>query len=686
MIKRLVFCSVALLASTSFAFEIGDINQDGVVNLLDVAPFVDLISNGGYQVEADLNQDGDVNLLDVSPFVTLLSGGGGPEPQVAPLYDNDTELEPATTFETNDALVTIVGDRVRDRHAREDEFQAYDHYLEFYWEERTVTIEIVDRIAMGGNSITVNTSSIIPLHTRDFRAFFRGLNTPAEYFHNVGMTQVVPTQYTTTLTFNPKTGMPIKLGDRMEFEFSPFLSNPMNGRENYYGTAFLYVVGEGLLPWEGLGFNQDSFPLPQSTWLGGKTTVHYQYSNEPDHLFKQMAGNLAPISAQPFVLGRRLHHTDFGNGAHSEQPNPAFFQQQGKLGPAYIGRSCVACHVNNGRAFAPQPGQQMLQSVVRVGIDDCGTTHPQLGSVLQPRSTSGGAESSVLLGSYTFTHGSYPDGTSYQLRRPSYVFPNISPSHYSVRLAPSLVGMGLLEAIDESTVVDLADPQDSDGDGVSGRIQVVTDPETGEQRLGRFGYKAAHGKLIHQIAAALNTDIGVTTNVFPNLDGDANSGPVELGDEDLFDLTRYVGTLGVGAQRDYDAPDVQLGEQLFNQVGCAKCHVSTMTTSSNHPWSELRNQTIRPFTDLLLHDLGPELADNMGEGRASGSEWRTAPLWNLGRTAEVGNQQGYLHDGRARNLEEAILWHGGEAASANLAFQNLSVADRARLIEFLNSL
>ena len=666
--------------------QLGDVNQDGIVNLLDVGPFVEIVLSGDFQEEADVNQDGLINLLDVAPFVDILSGAGGSASDIVPLYDGDTILEPPTTIETNEALITIVGDRVRDRHAREDEFQAYDHYLEFYWEQRTVSIEIVDRVAMGGSGITINAYTLIPLHTRDFRAFFRGLNTPAEYHHNVSMTQVNPTQYSTTITFNNRTGQQVQNGDRMEFEFSPFLQNPTNGRDNYYGTAFLYVVGEGLKPWEARGPIQDSFELPEDTLLGGFTTIHEQYSDEPDNLLKQMAGNLAPVSAQPFVLGRRLHHTDFGNGTHSEQPNPVFFQQSGKLGPKYISRSCVSCHVNNGRSFAPVPGVDMVQSVVRVGFDECGTPHPLLGSVLQPRATNGSAESIPAISHYTVNSGQYADGTSYELRRPNYGFLGPAPSHFSVRVAAPLIGLGLLEAIDESTIMAMADPADDDGDGVSGKVHTVADPVTGETRIGRFGFKAGQAKLIHQIASALNTDIGVMTSIFPTADGQTVEGNIEFNETELNQMNRYIGTLGVLPQRNYNDPDVQLGEQLFNTIGCASCHIPSVATGEFHPWTELRSQTIRPFTDLLLHDMGPGLADNMGEGNATGAEWRTTPLWGIGRTLAVGGEEGYLHDGRARNLAEAILWHGGEGENAKNNFSNLSAGQRSALLEFLRSL
>lgn len=607
--------------------------------------------------------------------------------QIVPLYDSSTLLEPETTIETSEALITRIGDRVRDRHAREGQFQAYDHYLSFYWEQRTVELEIVDRVAKGGSTITVNAKTLTPLGTRDFRAFFRGLNTVAEYHHNVGMTQVAPNEYTTTITWNNKEVRDIQVGDRMEFEFSPFLAAPDNGRTNYYGTAMLYIVGEGIVPWQGEGAILDSFPIPAAGLLGGQTTLHYQYSNEPDNLFKQMAGNMAPINAQPFVLGRRLHHTDFGSGAHSEQPNPNYSQQAGKLGPNYIAESCVACHVNNGRALAPAINASMFRSVVRVGNDSVGTPHPTLGSVLQPRSLSGSPETAAKISAFETTSGTYGDGLQYTLQKPEYAFQGTTvPNFYSVRLAPPLVGMGLLEAIDEATIIALADPNDVNGDGISGRIQTVVDPETGELRLGRFNDKAGQARLKHQVAAALNTDMGVTTEIFPDVDGETGSGQPELADYDLDDLTRYVALLGVGARRNLGDSEALLGEQLFTSIGCAACHIPSLTTGSNHPMTELRSQTIHPFTDLLLHDMGPGLADNMGEGNASGAEWRTPPLWNIGQTADVSGGESYLHDGRARNLDEAILWHGGEGESSKEAFRLMSASERAAIVKFLKSL
>jgi CxxC motif-containing protein (DUF1111 family) len=386
------------------------------------------------------------------------------------------------------------------------------------------------------------------------------------------------------------------------------------------------------------------------------------------------------------MLGRRLHHTDFGSGAHSESGNPVYTEQVGKLGPKFIARSCVECHVNNGRALPPAIGAPMPQTVMKVGSDANGTPHPTLGAVLQPQSTSGPAEGGATITGYTILNGQYGDGTPFSLQKPNYAFQGVTPLYFSARLAPPLVGLGLLEAVSESTILALADPDDANADGISGRIQTVLDPETGHRRLGRFASKAGKARLSHQIAAALNTDMGVTTAIFPMLDGEAIGGAPELATTDLDKMTRYIALLGVSARRDLSDAQALQGEQLFGSAQCVKCHRPTLTTSPYHPMAELRGQTIHPYTDLLLHDMGPGLADNLGELDATGSEWRTPPLWSIGLTAGVSGGEAYLHDGRARTLEEAILWHGGEADGAREAFRNMSAADRAALIKFLKSL
>ena len=182
--------------------------------------------------------------------------------------------------------------------------------------------------------------------------------------------------------------------------------------------------------------------------------------------------------------------------------------------------------------------------------------------------------------------------------------------------------------------------------------------------------------------------MGVTTSIQPYLDGEEKEEELdpELSDESLLNMTRYVSSLGVPPRRNVDAKDVQRGEKLFETIGCASCHIPMWKTSKYHPQAELRSQTIWPYTDLLLHDMGKELADEMTEGKATRREWRTPPLWGIGATAGVSGGEAYLHDGRARTLEEAILWHGGESAQSNVKFRELSEADRLAVIAFLKSL
>lgn len=593
-----------------------------------------------------------------------------------PIYDNSTQLEPEIVVNTPTALITRFSDRARDRHARENEFHAYDHYLSFYWEHRTIGVEIIDEIAKGGNKITFNVKTEWPLDAKDFRAFFRGINTKAEYFHNVGLTPYPnkPLHYYTVLEYNPKENRPIRIGDRVEIEISQFLDNPPEGRENYYGTVFLYIVGSGLKPWYAQGPLLDSYPLPEETYLGGGTTIHQQYSDEPEDFLKQMATNTAPQNAQPFMLGRRIHHTDFETGEHSEPDNPVFTEFKNKLGEKFINKSCVACHINNGRASQPKVGINLTHFELRAA-DSNGSSHPKFGNVIQTQSRNGDPEATVKISEWINVNG---------LRKPKYEFSPITPERYSARIAPQLIGLGLLEAISEDDIEAIANSPDNHG-----RMNIVTDAVTGEKRVGRFGLKAQRATLREMIAGALNVTMGVTTSVFPRLDCGrdnpcANTEP--LSDEDLELLVKYNALIGVRAQRNFEDPVVNEGKEVFKTIGCAVCHTPTFKTSPYHPYAELRNQVIHPYTDLLIHDMGPLLADNLGDGDALGSEWRTAPLWNIGLAKLVNKEAGYLHDGRARSLHEAIMWHGGQGENSKALYNDLSDDAKNALIKFLESL
>jgi CxxC motif-containing protein (DUF1111 family) len=232
-----------------------------------------------------------------------------------------------------------------------------------------------------------------------------------------------------------------------------------------------------------------------------------------------------------------------------------------------------------------------------------------------------------------------------------------------------------------------ADQKDCNTDGISGRPNFVKDPITGALRLGRFGWKAEKVDIRHQVAEAAFDDMGVGSSLFPD------AGKAELADDDLSRLVTYMRLVSVPGQRDHDDPQVIAGEQIFKTVGCTNCHVTDVVTSANHPFAELRNQAIKPYSDLLLHDLGPDLADSSAiaasddvSAPAAASEWRTAPLWGTGLLATINGHTGLLHDGRAQSVLEAVLWHGGEAEPTRDRVTKLSAADRAALLAFVQSL
>ncbi|UUA74310.1 di-heme oxidoredictase family protein [Cellvibrio sp. QJXJ] len=653
----------------------------------------------------------------VAPPSSSSVASSTPLGNIVPLYNNTTALEPVIKFDRGDALVTRIADRARDRHAKENHFQAYDHYLTFYWEQRTAAIEIVDYVAKGGTTVRMNvvTQGRLDDLQAENRWFYIGMNTLAEYCGNGVMNRINDFNYWKEASWNCRENRPIQIGDRLEFELSQFLdkNSVIRGRDNYYGTTYLYIVGQGIVPWDvtdkvpfvgGVYKQRDSMPMPVNARLGGDTSLHVQMTAEPDGHFQQMATNLSAVNGQAFVLGRRVHHTSFINGGHDENPeNGVFSEMVGKSGTRYVSDRCSHCHERNGRAPVAAVGEALDRWVFKVGNAQ-GNPHPQMGRVLQPQANGGAtSEGTPSIAFWTESGG---------LRSPNYQFTGLRPETFSARLAPQLVGIGLLEAIPESTILAREDINDANGDGISGRAQRIADPVTGQTRLGRFGYKAGTTSVKHQVASAFNTDMGVMTSVLPNPDcgsSQTNCGPSgsELANQHLDNLVKYVALLGVRPQRDYNNAQVINGRTVFNNIGCAGCHVESMTTSQYHPFAELRSQTIRPYTDMLLHDMGPGLADNLGEGQASGAEWRTAPLWGLGVSACVtggvtgqpggvpfgvdGNEvcvpkASYLHDGRARTIEEAILWHGGEGQNAKNNYSALSASQKQDLLRFLQSL
>jgi len=698
-----------------------DNDNDGVIDSTDACPNTaagDVVDSAGCKVE-------DTTQVSVDA-----------------LFDENTLLEPMSRFVRDDGvLVTRIGDRGRDRHAKDITIQDhYDHYLAHYWEFRTVRIQLEDYVPTGQSLIRATFITEAKLGAREFRVWFWGRNTTGQFHFNpqkeeekvsqneTGVVFVgqgtynddfekvsddgIQHKYTLDIVNKWETGgqfqSALAQGTNMEFEISLFLLSPPAGaRLNYYGTSFVYVIGElGVAPFEwqrgveNNGGANDGTPIPSQGLIGGDTTLGFNYSEEPAGRFMQMATNLSSQNAQSFVEGRRIHHTNFDDGSHDERnDNPVWTEQIGKIGNHYINHSCAGCHVRNGKALVEDVGGSLDKWVFKIG-DENGNADSLIGKVLQPKMESNGTpEGSVILGPWT----EHANG----LRSPNYVFSERTPAQFSARIAPQLIGLGLLEAVPEEQILSWADGEDADNDGISGRASIVEDPTNGVQRLGRFGYKASTFSVKHQSASAFNTDMGVMTSMLPNPDcgseqQDCGTAEVELSDQELDKLVKYLSLLGVGARRDYD---VQSGETLFEDAGCVSCHRPSMTTSAFHPLAELRNQTIQPYTDLLLHDMGPGLADTLAEGSASGAEWRTAALWGLGHAENVmlGDDKandavslagrsdddtriGYLHDGRARTIEEAILWHGGEGEASKQAFEVMTAENQRALLAFLQSL
>ncbi len=347
----------------------------------------------------------------------------------------------------------------------------------------------------------------------------------------------------------------------------------------------------------------------------------------------------------------------------------------------------------------------MLSMLVRLSVPGTSETggprpHPAYGDQLNDRSILNvPAEGQVAI-TYSETPGHYEDGEPYSLRAPSYRFedPAFGPLGddimISPRVAPAVIGLGLLEAVPKETILALADPDDTDGDGISGRPNWPWDTIAGAPALGRFGWKANTPSLRQQNAGAANGDIGITSTLFPNdncasaqeaCDAAAiHEGP-ELSDRFLDRLTFYTRVLAVPDRRDALDPAVVQGEALFRAAGCASCHMPTLVTG-DHPVPALTGQTIHPFTDLLLHDMGDGLADGRPDFLADEREWRTPPLWGIGLVETVNGHTEFLHDGRARNLAEAVLWHGGEAEAARTAFTAMARTEREALLAFLASL
>ncbi len=459
-----------------------------------------------------------------------------------------------------------------------------------------------------------------------------------------------------------------------------------------------------------------SKPEPGEESPGGGATSRGSVDNA--NAFSNSSGNLEIKRELDFKIGNAIFRKDWVSAPSSTDASDG-------LGPLFNSRACQNCHLKDGRghpALSPGVPDDSHSMLVRLSVPAAtaeqkekldahkvnSIPEPIYGGQLQDLSIQGLKAEGRLNIEYKESPVTLAGGETVNLRAPSYSIVDLGygplqeGTMISPRVAPPMIGLGLLEAVPEDEILSFADPDDANKDGISGRPNRVWSREQQKVMLGRFGWKAGVPTITQQAAEAANGDIGLSTTLIPVHSGDctetekeclaAPNGDspqyqnVELGD-DLFKLVVfYSKNLAVPPRRKPDDPDVLKGKALFYQIGCAACHRPKFMTGEAPDQPHLSHQLIWPYTDMLLHDMGDGLADHRPEGVATGSEWRTPPLWGIGLTETVNGHTLFLHDGRARSIAEAILWHGGEGQASRDAFAKLSKADRDSLVAFVNSL
>lgn len=442
-----------------------------------------------------------------------------------------------------------------------------------------------------------------------------------------------------------------------------------------------------------LGFliacKKDSIQTFDATDSGGGATIYAVTSD----VFTLPAPNLSAAELEMHLEGDVNFERKFVPSG-----NPLF----PGLGPVFNNNSCASCHQRNGRGKPNFENEDPVSLLLRLSIsgknEHGGPLEvPFFGGQLQNKAIFGVESEGEVNIAYQNIDIALNDGEMVQLQKPTYTITNpymplpagvlISP-----RIAMPVFGLGLLEAISEQTILSKADENDVNGDGISGKANYVWDKIDNITKIGRFGWKANEPTLLQQTADAFNQDMGITSFYLPieasfgQSQADVFENDPEIDEKFTLATAFYTRSLGVPARRDVDNESVIKGKNLFIAIDCAKCHLPEITTGSNYLVSAFTNQKIQPFTDMLLHDMGSDLADGRPDFLANGQEWRTAPLWGIGLTKLVNGHTNFLHDGRARNLQEAILWHGGEAENAKNKYKNLTKIERQNILTFLESL
>lgn len=445
----------------------------------------------------------------------------------------------------------------------------------------------------------------------------------------------------------------------------------------------------------------NAFTNPPIILSGGGATVFARGRNA----FSLPSANMPLMQKLDFSVGNSFFRNPWVTA-------PASTDARDGLGPLFNTNGCQNCHIKDGRGHAPNgPEDSAVSLLLRLSIPESNLLakaiqqgvlpEPNYGDQLQDFAIAGVKPEGRIHIEYTPIKKILAGGQTVMLRKPIVSIIDLAYGklhqqvQMSARIASPMIGLGLLEAIAEDDILALADPDDNDNNGISGRANLVWDISRQSLALGRFGWKAGQPSVTQQNAAAFDGDLGITSSLFlkdhcterqVECLNSPNGGKPELSDKILDLVSFYTRNLAVPARRNYDDNDVQQGEKLFREIGCASCHKPQSQTAADYPLTWLANQTIYPYTDLLLHDMGVGLADNRPEFMANGQEWRTPPLWGIGLAKTVNKEASFLHDGRARSLTEAILWHGGEAEKSQSIFALLPSQQRSMLIDFLNSL
>jgi CxxC motif-containing protein (DUF1111 family) len=660
-----------------------------------------------------------------------------PGPNITPLLDSmwfhqrigqPRDPEPAYP------LVAKLAGRFRDRHPNEERF---DHYVDTYFSGPTFDMTVVDH----GDSIDV---TIAPQASMEVQAV------DFKNYEAMGSGQGGALPAPTPLCYTPPAiaAIGVRATPMGNSVWQGHLGNLSYGQlvdweltfvrsRTYYTEWFQYYVGSGRLQ-----------PKVMNPWAHAAGDQSVTDVSTDEFGYAQHVPNLSPATLANFISGKVLFEADFGTHVGYNPPttydcprgatpgtkiptivtppptSPMFTAGNAYTNmslasiarPGYTDSACFSCHHLDGKGH-PADDKGMGNTLLKLfSSTDGKTSAPDAtyGTILDTHAPTGAAEATPAI-TWQTTTGTFADGTPWEIRKPVLATGTLrdgplgASTHVSPRIPRPVFGLGLLEAVPAETILGLADPDDKNGDGVSGRPNLVTDAKTGATMLGRFGWKAGTATLREAAGLAFANDIGVTSPLFPKhrcgasqqacLSADGATSAPQLSDTDLDHIQSYLRNLSVPPRRNYEDPQAVAGMAVFAAIGCNKCHVPNLVTSANAEVPEFRSINIQPFTDLLLHDMGDGLADDapVEEGVASGREWRTAPLWGNGTGTAVmfpaidafdpnGHPPPggvYLHDGRARSITEAVLWHGGEAKPMHDAFLQLSSTARDQLLAYV---